>query len=485
MIQFFTGKPGDGKTLFAVRQIIDDLCTSDCFVVTNIPLNVPAVCEYVGRRRDDFRFDDRVRIIGDNLVYEFYRVRAGGVLLEASPDMLCKNEAAKRLPRPEFVEVMKTIFLTIKTKPEAQIPTRYYIDEAHNYFNAREWANAGRGLLYYASQHRHLHDEIVLITQVMENVEKQLRSLASETHAIRNNLRRRIGLVRLRPRFVVRSFYGVQADTGKPFSTATFELDVKGIAGCYQTVGALGVFSKPEAKVNKAPLPWWSLWVLGFCAVGLVVGGFTSLPYLGGAMARKVIGGGGSSQESASPPAVADAAPVARPSVASARMVASDTRTAGGFESATWCTGYVIRAGLVNALLSDGTTVTESEALTRIGRNAITLNGRAYALRATARPASRDLGVQVASVQRVAPDGGSRQGASKGSLDVIADRNTSSESPRPVVYPAPTPVSSNLGPLTPEQAPGLGGEVRPSGRLEAGARPGAFVVRGLAPVGFR
>lgn len=289
MIEFFTGKPGDGKSLFATRQILEDLINTNDFIVTNVPLVPSRVHEYVSKRRDGFNFDERVKILKDDEVYEFYRFRSGGLVLEPSPDFLAKDDGAKRLDRQAFIAEMKRIFSALLGDKVYQLPCKYYIDEAHNFFSAREWTLTGRGLLYYASQHRHLHDNIVFITQVMENVEKQLRGLASETHMMRNHLRRRVGPFRMRPVFKVKSFYGVPSGTTmKPHTESTFHLDPDKVAGCYRTVGAMGIHTEAEKKVNKAPLPWWTMYLAIGVAVAAVGLGLALVPALGASAAAKI-----------------------------------------------------------------------------------------------------------------------------------------------------------------------------------------------------
>jgi len=296
MIFFITGKPGDGKSLYAVRRLLDDLINRECYVVTNIPLVLSRVHEYVSARLPDdvpFDLESRLKVIADSEVYEFYRHRSGGLVLPWSPDHEAKDDGSKRVSRAEFVDWMKLkSFALMSQSVEYQKPVHFYIDEAHNFFNSREWANCARSVLYYASQHRHLHDNIFLITQVMENVEKQLRSLVSETYITRNQLRRRIGPVRLRPVFSVQCYYGVPAPTVKPFDNPKFALDAVGIASCYKTVGALGVQSAPEKIENKGWLPWWSLWIGGLLLVLLVLGAFVGLPYLGGRVGKAIVTGG-------------------------------------------------------------------------------------------------------------------------------------------------------------------------------------------------
>lgn len=273
MITCITGKPGDGKSLFSTKLIVDDLVEGNCVVATNIPLNLKEIRAYVVKRRgpagDLVDLDKNLLLLEHAQVMEFFRFRSGGLVLAESPDANSHN-TRERLPREEFNEFMKAQFLRIAEKPEYMLPVHYYIDEAHEYFSSREWATNGRGTLFYASKHRHLHDNVFLITQVIENVEKQLRGLVSVTESCRNYRRRSIGAFKMRPVFMVRSYYGLPQPSTHPFATTSFQLDVKGLAACYQTTGALGVQKTPEAAKNKGWLPWWSLPVGGAVAVLLL-----------------------------------------------------------------------------------------------------------------------------------------------------------------------------------------------------------------------
>lgn len=394
MITFVTGKPGDGKSLYATAEILRVLVEGEHYVVTNIPLVPAAVAAFVTKARerakDDrpFNFDDGCRVLSDAETYEFYRRRSGGLVLSASPDFDC--DPKERLDRPEFVAKMKQEFLKIKAGIEQgqARPVWYFIDEAHNFFSAREWASAGRGMLYYTSQHRHLHDQIWFVTQVTENVEKQLRGLASELHRVRNNLRRSIGPFRLRPCFKVAKFYGVpneNAVQAKPFTVETMFLDPAGVAGCYRTVGALGVQSKPEKITNKAPLPWWTLWVAGGGVVALIAAAFLGLPTLGAAFAKKAIIGGGEAVVGIAPAPLASTiqpsapAPVVSPSARPAPAPAPAPA------ESLYVRGYVATSGgRVNVVLSDGRVLTEDSGdLARIGRAHVDLaDGRRLYVRA-------------------------------------------------------------------------------------------------------
>lgn len=290
-----TGKPGDGKSLYATMLILQDLVAGNVFVVTNVPLIPDKVHAYVVAKRkelgDDraFDFDASCKVLQDDQVMHFWQHRKD-IVLPPSPDFDAGDDAKKRLQRQEFMAAMKQIFAQLQGEV---MPVHYYLDEAHNYFSSREWTMTGRALLYYLSQHRHLHDNIFAITQVVDNVEKQMRTLASELHRVRNNLRRSMGPFKLRGVFKISKFYGCPPDsnqTVEPYSVEEMELQPDKVAGCYKTVGALGVQTKPEAIKNNGKLPWWTVWVAGGILVCLLGAAFTLLPVLGGRAVGAAVG---------------------------------------------------------------------------------------------------------------------------------------------------------------------------------------------------
>lgn len=165
-IHFVTGKPGGGKSMFGTHLLVRDLVQTKRTVVTNIPLNIGNLNRYIQMKFPDADVDihERVIMLEHADVFEFYRIRSGGLILPASPDKV-REERAPKMKKEEFVNVMQEHFLKLTLKDEYKVPCSYHIDEAHTYFDAREWADTGRGLTYYCSQHRHLHDEICFYPQ--------------------------------------------------------------------------------------------------------------------------------------------------------------------------------------------------------------------------------------------------------------------------------------------------------------------------------
>jgi hypothetical protein len=302
MITFVTGKPGDGKTLYGMKLICESLLRTDRVIATNIPIRVPALRAYlVGRGwrpKPGHDLAERLVHLDHADVFEFYRFRSGGYVLPPSPDWTAAREGEdedgrrpKKLSRYQFLRHMTAQMREMKLHRRAHRSMEYHIDEAHDYFSAREWTDTGRGILWYASKHRHLHDEIILYTQVMKNVEGQLRGLASFTVRARNQLRMRWGPFRKAPVFRLYHYYGGPEDTDavQAFDTATMQLDITGLCRTYSTTGALSVHSKPEVVTNKAPLPYWALPV--FCGVGVlaVVALMVAMPILAGKVAGSSI----------------------------------------------------------------------------------------------------------------------------------------------------------------------------------------------------
>lgn len=307
MITGITGMPGDGKSLFAVAMpMFRSLIQTERYCVTNIRMRIPNLHEVVSKEREklwkkgsmdpwEWDVDKRIRVISDQEAFEFFRFRSGGLVLPHSPDFLLREEEERnqnqlRLDKRAHDAKMLEIFNGMNADPAFKRGVDYFIDEAHDIFPSREWALGGRGVLYYTSKHRHLHDEIYLITQQIDQMEKQLRNLISETVVVRNQLRRNIGPVKMRPCFTTRFYYGQVTPNAKPFMTPKMFLDLEGAAKCYRTAGALGVHDSPETIKNKGWLPWWVLPVGGVCIVAAVIAAFVGLPYIGAMLGKKMVG---------------------------------------------------------------------------------------------------------------------------------------------------------------------------------------------------
>lgn len=284
MIRGVTGFPRNGKTMFVVMKIVDELVFSERHVAVNMDseMKLGRLNEYiheVAEKRHPGKcidLDSRLTIIPKEHTFQFYRYRSGGLVLPEPPDT--------KMPLQEWFAAMKQYFLPMLEKPEWSVPVSYFIVEAHDFFPAKDWQDIGRPTKFYASKHAHLHDEVILETQFPEQMEPNFRRLIQEWHRMTNNYLLSFGPFKRKPGFKREVFLVVPPSTGgNPIETVEFKMDEKGIGSCYETTGSLGILGRgAESKgfnyVKK--LPWWTLWAGATVAVLLLFGVMMMVPRL-------------------------------------------------------------------------------------------------------------------------------------------------------------------------------------------------------------
>jgi len=163
MIVFFVGTPGSGKTYEAVKKIIDNLRLGRT-VCTNIDgMDQPKQQEYIKALldMDDYTFSQRFRFLTPVEVVTFWKT---------------KQVTKKRyLPNDETEDVITSELIC----PKGSL---IVLDECHKFFNCRSWNDKEKSqtnlqMADWASTHRHEGYDLVMITQDIEKVEKQVRSL--------------------------------------------------------------------------------------------------------------------------------------------------------------------------------------------------------------------------------------------------------------------------------------------------------------------
>ena len=165
-----SGRPGGGKSLYAVKLLLRELLETERPIVTNLPLRLDNIVKYcIKNGRDEIDVYSRIQMLDDSNVPEFWRYRGVGV--EPLPN--CTNEQYKKGDRPAFDLV----------KPGGVC---YFIDEVHDFLNSRNWQKTGEGCLFYISKHRHLGDDVFWITQSVKNVDSQFRSVTQDYTYCRN-----------------------------------------------------------------------------------------------------------------------------------------------------------------------------------------------------------------------------------------------------------------------------------------------------------
>ncbi len=135
MIEFYEGKIGGGKTYSAVLRILKYLANGGV-VATNINLNVEQIRKLLDHDYGYELNEKQIIQLSEDNVLLFHRYTPQG------------------------------------TK---ELPTLVIIDEAHLFFNAREWNKADKELLTFITQSRKCFTDIIFITQSLKTVDKQLR----------------------------------------------------------------------------------------------------------------------------------------------------------------------------------------------------------------------------------------------------------------------------------------------------------------------
>jgi len=238
--------------MYGVKLVLHELAYGKRVIVTNLALNMGGLNEYMQKEYpflwdsvdSNFSLHERIRILTDEETATFWTVRGH---YDAGITMLSKEDW-QRNRKPTYAGV-------------ADNGVFYCIDEVHNFFNARAWMETGRDVLFYLSQHRKLGDTVICVTQAVENVDKQFRSVTQDFTYLRNLSKEKMGLFTL-PAIFTRKTYGAPATNGgSPVETGTFKLDVRGIGQCYDTAKGVGIHSTVAADKGerKSGIKWYWL----------------------------------------------------------------------------------------------------------------------------------------------------------------------------------------------------------------------------------
>lgn len=248
MIYIFTGKPRAGKSYGAMVEAYREAIGGCRAIIMSASMGVKAgeLNALVQERRPEADFDpvQRLRLLNDEEVKNFW---------------------CHRIINGEHVTMP---FTDLGAKAT---PTLYVIDEAHIYFDARRWAEAGPELTRYNSQHAKigLGDVVIFVTQFPDLLDKRVRGFAQEYHLFRNlGFEKLFWFFRAPSRFFVGVYYGVPDRTQKPAEVHYNRIDLR-IAGCYDTSAGVGVVGRgaPEMQRRKTGFSWKWLILLGALAI--------------------------------------------------------------------------------------------------------------------------------------------------------------------------------------------------------------------------
>jgi len=185
MIYFLTGKPGGGKSYYALTLIIEEIVKGNRIIVTNLALKLPQLQVLLLERYESIIKDElrkcadndrdavrrqllsvkynvlaRIRVLGKDQVGAFFLHRRLG--LDIPPVTQIEEKQGKYPDFASYIDGNDTGVM-------------YVIDETHEYFNARCWQSNSLSIFNYLAKHRHYNDEVIFISQNPEQVDKQLK----------------------------------------------------------------------------------------------------------------------------------------------------------------------------------------------------------------------------------------------------------------------------------------------------------------------
>ncbi len=253
-IHFVSGKPGGGKSLYAMKLLVNELVLSKRVVITNLPVNLGELNAFLQEKYPTASINlfERLQLLDDATeTGRFWLYRGPGRTIPEKAD-------TQGMPDYDGAGLVP--------------PVLYIIDEMHTFFNSREWMKTGKGALFYASRHRHLGDDLVCVTQQIGNVDKQFRGLAQDFTYLRNHAKEKFMGLRSLNRFTRKTF--LEPWTGAPGQQASewgsFKLDVKGLGSCYNTAAGMGVLN--QSADTKEPKKGFSVvWLIPLALVAVVL----------------------------------------------------------------------------------------------------------------------------------------------------------------------------------------------------------------------
>ena len=221
-----TGKPGAGKSYFATRVIIAEITEGkNRPIVSNVPINKEKLREYVGK---DFYYYP-LETYTDNKA--FFSNRG-----------YYKLDVADQGANVDFAPLLK----------EDDDGVLFIIDEAHLYFNARNWKHMPQATLSYITTIRHVGDSLIWMCQKFTDIDSQIRGKTQAFHLLRNLEKEKLGMFKRGTGFRCYQYQEEShinshgSGTHPPSQDFAYPFDIK-VAECYNT----SLFNKAHDKKYK------------------------------------------------------------------------------------------------------------------------------------------------------------------------------------------------------------------------------------------
>jgi hypothetical protein len=272
VISFLTGKPGGGKGLLAMQQLIDELRDGTRPIITSLAVEVePWVSSdwrpMIGLRQyllktynKDFDVRKRMFLLKEEEAAQFFLWRViDGKLVKAEAEYKKMNDGRDGC------------LMSFETELAGRSGgVLYCIDEAWKFWGSRNWQKTGEGMLFYGAQHRKFGDDVLICTQHTKQIDPAIQRVAQDFWVVRNHGKMTFGMFRQPAVFSV-CIYD-QAPTGAsidPMSRKVFTLDRAGLAQTYDTSAGVGLSGRMMADVGRRGkgLPWWGMIVAVFAVL--------------------------------------------------------------------------------------------------------------------------------------------------------------------------------------------------------------------------
>ncbi|HEY3863147.1 MAG TPA: zonular occludens toxin domain-containing protein [Verrucomicrobiae bacterium] len=402
-LYFVCGKVGAGKSYRGVVSMVDQLLHDDRLIVTNLPVNLAALSEFLVRRypthnvclidhlrpalpgeeadADGMVFEpSRIRILQEDELAEFYRVRHQA----AEKALRIEREKGNRNP------VCLDFSQWLKGGKFSGKGVIYHLDELQLFYNVRKFADAPDEFPFYLSQHRKLGDDIYVYTQQPQNVDKMFRSFTQEFIYVVNIGKKRVGP------FAAPKIFRFAAYP-EPFTgqvgqicqySGYFRMDYE-LAATYNTAAGIGIEAAKADVGSKVKGLHWRWLLLLPVLLTVSVFGFRGL---GGVWVRSVL------PASKKPAAVSGVRPVgnatapqaaaptaAIPALLQGVAVENGLPNTGGnnviIDSDVFMIGWITEGSKMRVALSDGRWVGLEDGLMRVTQTYCVVKGRVYRMR--------------------------------------------------------------------------------------------------------
>lgn len=311
-IRFITAPIGGGKSLFGTIQICEELQRTDRFIVTNIPLvlaivntpdRVKSLYEMLSARsitqkryqeaitywtiaeychafiERPINVADRVICLTEDQTKEFWRyIPRGSISDEQAAKYKVepfRNESTDRpcygwkLPNVDHKQFSFVPDFTFRQQHPNGV--YYVLDEVHQHFPARYWQALGPQAERYMSQLRKLNDDLDLLTQHPEKVDKNFRRNATDWLQVENMGSKHLPFgVSLPNRF--RYHWYNQAEMPgrfeKPTRSGWYKIENnRRYQWLYKTAEGVGVAGGIIAEDKRFKGRHWSIWLIAVVAI--------------------------------------------------------------------------------------------------------------------------------------------------------------------------------------------------------------------------